>query len=347
MIVENRLADDLNEIMERSDKPLRTLVNSHVLVTGGTGFVGTWFVEALLWARSNFGGIGRVSVVSRDPAKFLTRNPHLVDNAALRFVVEDIRALDLSALPDPDFVLHAATPASAAFNDGDPAEMLDVIVGGQNRLFGELARFARPRVLFTSSGAVYGPQPEGLSHFPEDYLSAQSDRDERSAYHEGKRAAELICLDATSSGVADVVLARLFAFVGPHLPIDTHFAIGNFIRDAMGGGPIVLNGDGTTVRSYQYASDMTSWLLALLVDGAPGRAYNVGSDRAMNMREIATSVARVAGPDVRVEVRGTQQPGQPVDRYVPSVERAISELGLENRIDFDEAVSRTLKWHRP
>jgi len=318
-----------------------------VLVTGGTGFVGTWFVETLLWARSNFGGIGRVSVVSRDPAKFLNRNPHLVDNAALRFVVGDIRALDLFALPDPDFVLHAATAASAVLNDGDPDEMLDVIVGGQNRLFGELARFSRPRVLFTSSGAVYGPQPEGLSHFPEGYLSAQPDRDEKSAYHDGKRAAELICLDATSSGVADVVLARLFAFVGPHLPIDTHFAIGNFIRDAMHGGPIVLNGDGTTVRSYQYASDMTSWLLALLVDGAPGRAYNVGSDRAMNMREIATSVARIAGPDVKVDIRGTQQPGQPVDRYVPSVERVSSEFGLDNCMNFDEAVSRTLKWHRP
>jgi len=317
------------------------------LVTGGTGFVGTWFVETLLWARSNFGGIGRVSVVSRDPAKFLNRNPHLVDNAALRFVVGDIRALDLFALPDPDFVLHAATAASAVLNDGDPDEMLDVIVGGQNRLFGELARFSRPRVLFTSSGAVYGPQPEGLSHFPEGYLSAQPDRDEKSAYHDGKRAAELICLDATSSGVADVVLARLFAFVGPHLPIDTHFAIGNFIRDAMHGGPIVLNGDGTTVRSYQYASDMTSWLLALLVDGAPGRAYNVGSDRAMNMREIATSVARIAGPDVKVDIRGTQQPGQPVDRYVPSVERVSSEFGLDNCMNFDEAVSRTLKWHRP
>ncbi len=341
-----RLADDLNEVLERAEGALHSLVNSHVLVTGGTGYVGTWFVEALLWARTHLDGTGRVTVVSRNPTAFLDRNPHLVDNDALYFVTSDIRSLDLSGIPMPDFVLHAATDASASLNSNNPDEMFSVIVEGQNRLFGELARFARPRVLFTSSGAVYGPQPPDVSHFTEDYPIPPSEQGKRSAYHEGKRAAEQICLDATSAGTADVVLARVFALVGPHLPLDIHFALGNFIRDAMQGGPIVVKGDGTTVRSYQYATDMTVWLLTMLVNGTPGRAYNVGSEQAMNMREIAASVAAVAGPGITYEVLGTPTPGQPIDRYVPSVARAVTELNLSNIVEFGNAIRRTIDWHR-
>lgn len=341
----NRLANDLNEVVERAEDALRSLVDAHVLVTGGTGYVGTWFVEAMLWARMRLRGIGRVTVVSRNPTLFLNRNPHLADNDALRFVRSDIRSLDLSNVPTPQFVMHAATEASATLNSNSPDEMLSVIVEGQNRLFGELARFPRPRLLFTSSGSVYGPQPPDVSHFSEDYPIPSSAHGKRSAYQEGKRAAEQICLHTTSAGTADVVLARMFAFVGPHLPLDAHFAVGNFIRDAMQGGPIVIDGDGTTVRSYQYATDMTVWLLTMLVNGTTGRTYNVGSEQAMNMREIAEVIAVVAGPGVTYEIHGTFAPGQAIDRYVPSVVRAVTELNLSNLVESSDAIRRTIMWH--
>ena len=140
-------------------------------------------------------------------------------------------------------------------------------------------------------------------------------------------------------------MARGFAFVGPHLPIDRHFAIGNFIRDALHGGPVIVSSDGTPVRSYQYAADMASWLWGLLVRGQSGRAYNVGASRAVSVREVAALVSAAAG-DCGMEVRGTIGGDSTPDRYVPDVRLATETLGLRETIDLEDGIERTLRWHR-
>ncbi len=204
-------------------------------------------------------------------------------------------------------------------------------------------------MLFTSSGAVYGRQPPDVTHLTEDDRGGPDPLVPANAYHEGKRLAEMLGAVSTAAGSLDVVTGRLFAFLGPHLPLDAHFAAGNFLRDALAGGPIVVGGDGTPFRSYQYPSDLVVWLLALLVRGAPGRAYNVGSDEAVDIRALAEHIAASAstssGVSVGVDVRGVPDASRPPERYVPSVERARRELGLRNRVPLDEAIRRTLTYH--
>ena len=107
-----------------------------------------------------------------------------------------------------------------------------------------------------------------------------------------------------------------------------------------------LAGDGSAVRSYLYAADMTTWLWRILARGSPGRAYNVGSERAVSIAELARAVARASGETQRIEVRGQSDALRPVDRYVPSTARARTELGLVERTPLDEALHRTLQWHR-
>jgi dTDP-glucose 4,6-dehydratase len=183
-----------------------------------------------------------------------------------------------------------------------------------------------------------------LDAIPETYGGGPDVADPRSAYGESKRMAELLChLQAERCGLA-VKVARCFAFVGPHLPLDAHFAIGNFIRDAMNGGPIHIRGDGTAVRSYLYAADLAVWLWTILVAGKPGQAYNVGGAETVSMAELARRVCDEIAPGAQIHQGRTAQPGQSVDRYVPDVTLAASELQLKPWITLEDAISRTASW---
>jgi nucleoside-diphosphate-sugar epimerase len=134
--------------------------------------------------------------------------------------------------------------------------------------------------------------------------------------------------------------------VGPHLSLDAHFAIGNFIGDCLEGRPIEIRGDGTACRSYLYTADLAIWLWTLLVRGESCRAYNVGSECGLSIAELAGAVAAELAPGAGIRVLGVPRPGVPPDRYVPSTARARAELGLEERIPLEEAIRRTAAWHR-
>ena len=166
-----------------------------------------------------------------------------------------------------------------------------------------------------------------------------------SAYGQGKRISEFICsLYARQFGFATVI-ARLFAFSGPYLPLDLNFAIGNFIRDVMAGGPVRIGGDGTPYRSYLYAADMAIWLLVLLVHGQSSRPYNVGSGEDITITELAEAVVQNTQPDIEIEIARDPVPGQPPMRYVPCVDRVCTELGLRPHISLAESIRRMYEWN--
>lgn len=324
----NLPARDLDHVLRATAPLWRELDGTRVFITGGTGFFGTWLVETLLAARGDVEAV----VLTRNPAAFIAKAPHLAERVTLH--EGDVRTF---AFPPGEFafVIHAATEASATLNDERPLEMFDSIAGGTRRVL-EFARQARTRrLLFVSSGAVYGRQPLDVSHVDEEYRGAPVTTDPRSAYGEGKRAAELLC---AMSGV-ETAIARCFAFVGPHLPLDRHFAIGNFIADALAGRTIEIKGDGTPLRSYLYAADLAIWLWTILFRGTALRPYNVGSEDAISIADLA----RAIGKDVRIA--GTPDPAKAPERYVPSTRRALEELRLTQTIELADAVRRTVDWY--
>jgi dTDP-glucose 4,6-dehydratase len=339
----SQLGRDLEEILSVSEIDLHSIVNKSVLMTGGTGFVGSWLTESWNHACRRLKGKGRLTILSRDPKAF--EDEHNLDSGQVGFVSGDVRSFRIPPGTKFDLIVHAATPARATLNNNRPAEMLDIILGGQENLLNQISTGSSPRLVFTSSGAVYGPQPATVQRISEEQLTGPDVLNPHAAYHEGKRMAEMLLSIAASEGIVQPLIARLFAFHGPFLPLNEHFAIGNFIRDALAGGPIVVNGDGTTVRSYQYPTDMVSWLWAIAERAHACHAFNVGSDEGMSMREIAQTVASVSGV-ADVDVRGTPDPTRDVDRYIPSINRATTELGLINRVPFTEGLRRTLVWHK-
>ena len=135
---------------------------------------------------------------------------------------------------------------------------------------------------------------------------------------------------------------RCFAFAGPLLPLDAHFAIGNFIADGIAGRTIEIKGDGTPVRSYMYPTDLVVWLWTILLRGEASRPYNVGSDQGVDLRKLATMIGARCGVDVIV--RSQPIDGGPSHRYVPSTERARVELGLTSEVDLEAVIDRTVSW---
>jgi nucleoside-diphosphate-sugar epimerase len=341
--VANPLADDLDHALDRSAGLWDGLRGARLFVTGGTGFFGKWLLESLLWADERYSLGVEAVVLTRSPDEFGKQAPHLAGHPSIQLHEGDIRDF---AYPSGHFshVIHAATQASATLNAEAPRIMFDTIVEGTRRALDFARRSDARRFLLTSSGAVYGRQPSEITHVDEGYAGAPDPNDPHSAYGEGKRAAEHLATLAHHEYGLGVVIARCFAFVGPHLPLDLHFAVGNFIRDGLAGGPVRVGGDGTPFRSYQYSADLVVWLWTILLQGVPCRPYNVGSEESLSIAEVARKVAEFFGTESTVARPPT--PGVPPPRYVPSTSRARTELGLRCPIDFDQALARTVRWHQ-
>lgn len=306
------------------------LDGARIFMTGGTGFIGRWMLEAL--ARAPIAV--HVTLLTRDPAAFAARAPHL----AKRFELVAGDVLHFQAPRGPiDHILHGATDASAALTATDPRRMFETIVSGTRALL-DLARETGARFLLMSSGAVYGAQT--MSHVGEDWTGGPDPRDPKSAYAEGKRAAETLTAIHRHQFGVDTVTARIFALLGPGLSLDTHFAAGNFIRDAIAGRAIRVLGSGQAVRSYLYAADLAIWMWALQLNAAPGATYNVGSEEAVSIADLARRTARVLGAP-EVEILGRPDPGWNPGRYVPLTHAIRRDLDLRATVDLDEAIRRT------
>jgi dTDP-glucose 4,6-dehydratase len=224
--------------------------------------------------------------------------------------------------------------------------MFDTIVSGTRHCLEFAAKAGARKVLLTSSGTVYGKQPADITHIPEDFIGGPDTLDPNSVYAEGKRAAEVLCAIAARNARVEAKISRGFAFVGPYMKFDAHFAIGNFIDEHIRGGPVVVCGDGSPLRSYMYASDLMIWLWTILFKGESCRAYNVGSEETISIAEVAQEVAQTGSPCSTVRIMGAPTPGLPPARYVPSTARAHSELGLRCLVPLREAIERTLQWSR-
>jgi dTDP-glucose 4,6-dehydratase len=312
-------------------------------MTGGTGFIGCWLLEALRQADRKLGLGLRVTVLTRDPAAFHRKAPHLASYESFRFVAGDVTNF---AIPDQSFshLIHAATDASAELNEKDPRRMFETVVQGTRRALDFANEKKVRRCLFLSSGAVYGRQPWEMERVAEDWIGAPDCTDPKNAYAEGKRAAEMLCGIYAKQFGLKIAIARIFALLGPYLSLDIHFAAGNFILDAMQGKPVIVQGNGLPCRSYLYASDLTVWLLNMLVRAAPGKPYNVGSDESVSIRDLAQRTSQLLGTG-EFKVLGAADTGWNPGRYVPKTDLVSRELGLYRTVSLDEAIRRTALWH--
>ncbi|PSR52469.1 epimerase [Adhaeribacter arboris] len=338
------LLPDLEHILLYTEGVWPFLRDKHLFISGGTGFFGRWLLESLVHANTKGNLNIKITVLTRNREAFRTKAPHLFEYSFLNYLEGDIQNF---TFPESsiDFIIHAATEANAQLNAESPLLMTDTIVAGTRRVL-DLARQKQVKaLLLTSTGAVYGRQPPELTHLPEDYLGGPDITNPYWTYGESKRMAELLAAIYFKQFNVPVKIARCFAFVGPFLPLNTHFAAGNFILNGLNQQPIIIKGDGTPYRSYLFAADLVIWLLHILIHGQAGQPYNVGSDEEISIAELANLVARQFQPVLEPQILTKPQPQLLTERYVPSVERAKKELQLKITISLEESIKRTIHFY--
>jgi UDP-glucuronate decarboxylase len=314
------------------------MTQSHILLTGGTGFFGKALLRHWIDGERKGQAPTRVTLLSRDPDRFAAQHPALVEHRWLQLVRGDV--CDAASLPQGQaftHVLHAATDSTTG-PQLTPRQRFDQIVDGTRHMLDLAVACGASRFLLTSSGGVYGAQPPDMEQIPEHCHTLPDPLNPAQAYSIGKRMAEHLCALTMQAHGLPIVVARCFAFVGPDLPLDVHFAIGNFIRDALQADRIIVQGDGSPLRSYMDQRDLAQWLLELLTRGRAGQAYNVGSDQAVTIRELAHTVRDLLAPHKQVHVLGAPNPAAARNCYIPSIAKVRQEFGLDITIRLQEAI---------
>ena len=340
-MIKYRLAlSDLDEIIENSSEDLASLSERQIVVTGGSGFVGSWIVETLV--RAIDAGLLKgtdLSVINR------TKSPiqsEWAESGFIKIIESDIRSLAPKSLR-ADLVFHCATPASDRLNRQRPEEMFDIIVNGCRTFLDSLVD-PNARFVNLSSGAVYGAQGMSVSKLDEE-TSLATEISSLSAYAKGKIQVETMLNHLVGETELEILHARLFAFIAPLLPLDTHFAAGNFIGQAIRQASIVVSGEPSTVRSYQYGTDLVRALLRIAARGRSGESFNVGSEEEVTVGDLAVKVQSLASQyGMKSEIQ-FEWDGSGATRYVPSVKKLEQRLGFRNNVSLNEAIQRTLAWY--
>lgn len=308
-----------------------------IFLTGATGFLGRSLLDYLLEGASLHGDAPLVTILSRSPEDFLERFPEYAGQSWLNFVQGDLTHLPHALPKTYTDAIHAAADTHSLSNSR--SWMTQLVEGTHNVL--EFARQAGiERLLFISSGAVYGSQPAGVDALWEEHPFAPLTTDIRATYGHGKRMAEHLCAQYAADGGPECVIARCFAIASRHIPLNGPYALGNFIRDALTGQGISLSGDGQTIRSYIDGRDIAHWIFTLLRRGTSGEVYNVGSDQPVSMLELAKIIRELVNIDQPIHVLGQSDPnGRSV--YLPCISKA-GMLGLSIETPLRDALTKVV-----
>lgn len=340
--------DFLSSDLESASIPLAdsigALRDKKILVSGATGFFGQWLLYFLIHLNKKFNLHIEVYCLSRNPDTFLAKHPQIDEQEFIHWASVDI-AHQFYLEFSPDFVFHMATDVPTSTTSNNSESFDSIVAGTKNMLQFLSSKNKKCKMLLTSSGAVYGKQPVEISHLKESYVTAPHSQGPDNYYAKAKIASELLCSNHLSNNPDfKYVSARCFAFSGPFLAQDKNYAIGNFVRDLVDKKDIVVLGNGTAKRSYMYGADLVSWLVMLLIEGQSGEAYNVGSDHAISIGELAH---KVAGFDsqIKVEIKKSVTPDDILEQYVPSIEKAKSELNLKLNNSLEYGIQRMIDFN--
>ncbi len=340
------IRQDCHDVSSGQHRLIGELQGEEILVTGGTGFLGTWISELITYLNDEYGFKIHLHLMAQNIEAFKKKAPHLAKRKDVSLIEQDVTCI--SELPvGLTHIIHAAGNPDNRMHASDPLIVAQVIANGTFSLLEAAIRLQNlKKIVNVSSGLVYGPQPLDLERIPEGFKGGPDCSSSSSVYAEAKRYGEVLCAIFRARYKLDIVNVRPFAFIGPYQLLDRPWAINNFIRDGILGGPIRILGDGSTVRSYMYASDMAFWLLKALCSGKNGATFNIGSPEAITLMDAALKIADVLDgkPVIKKNEGFSDQKNRSV--FVPDVSSAHSLLGLKITVPIDAAIQKTIRWNK-
>ncbi|MDC0126872.1 NAD(P)-dependent oxidoreductase [Methylophilaceae bacterium] len=343
MMIKYDIESDLNFIFNNCKKEFNLLSNKSLLITGGTGFFGKWFLSLIFYTNKNYNTNILTTLITRDQNKFFLENPHYKNNKFLKIIQIDI--LDLKKITNKfDFLLHmAATSAEETFNGETDNNKTKTLFNGTKNIMEIAIENNISKILFTSSGVVYGSSSKDMKD--ESDVCHSLELEKRNGLAKGKILAEDIISKMSIENNINFKIARCFSFVGPYLPLDIHYAIGNFINDAIFNENILINGNGSPYRSYLYISDTLIWLIKLLVRDVEG-IFNVGSERRIQVIELANMVRDIIAPSKKVIIqdKNLHEGNFRRDIYLPNTEKIREALEVREWTSLEDAILKTAKF---
>ena len=337
------IESDLNFIFIKCKYEFDLLTNKSLLITGGTGFFGKWFLELIFYANKNYNTNILTTLITRNENRFLLENPHFKNNKFLKIIQIDI--LDLKKINHKfDFLLHmAATSAIETFNGETDTNKTRTLFNGAKNIMEIAIENNISKILFTSSGVVYGSSSKDMKS--ESDVSHSIELEKRNGLAKGKILAEDVISNLSLKNNINFKIARCFSFVGPYLPLNIHYAIGNFINDATFKDKIIINGNGSPYRSYLYISDTIIWLIKLLVGNDEG-VFNVGSERRIQIIELANMVRDLIDPSKKIIIQENEihEGNFKRDIYLPDTTKIREALKVKEWTSLEDAILKTTKF---
>lgn len=338
--------DDLRHINTMSSAALESLRSANIFITGGSGLFGTWIIESLLFCNNLRELNLKLLVLARDKEKIYKRLPILKENPSVELIEGNIQNFEIKDSQKVTHILHLASESNVDLVESWSLDHLKSSVNGMQRILELAAKKNISGLLTTTSGAVYlTNQIYDRQRFVEEINSIDHLVSEKSVYGQSKRMMEVMSAVWSKTYGFNGTIARCFAFVGPYLPLDANYAVGNFIRDALSNKDIIVNGDGTPLRSYLYLSDMVIWILQILTRGETGLPYNVGGEQAISIAELANLVAQASENKVKVIIKEKPNLAVQPNAYLPSLQRA-NKFELRQTVQLREAITKTMDWYR-
>jgi dTDP-glucose 4,6-dehydratase len=321
------------------------LKDQTILITGGTGFMGKWLTEMIAYINDLEGFNVKLYLLSRDVQRFKNEVPHLVEKAFVHLIEQDVK--NVHDLPqDINYIIHAAGSPDNRDHVSQPIRTVETFFKGTQAVLDAASRLPDlKKIVHISSHQVYGINDTGIL-MNEKFAGKVELNGINSIYGESKRISETLCSIYRNQFKLPIVICRPFAFIGPYQDLEKPWAINNFIRDGILGGPIRIIGNGLTIRSYLYASDMAYWIIKTLIKGNPGESFNIGSNLAISLNELANLVKNSFNNNVEIVSKSSKESYQNLSKLVPDTTNIINKIEVEENYTINDAINKTIVWNQ-